>query len=120
MRAKTLTLDGTTVTGSTITDSGTVKVDATKTLNLSGVDADGRRDHQSRHARHHRRQQLNSDALANTQLTVDASKTLTLNGTTITGGTVTDDGTIDVTGDERDQQRRRSTAARSTVEAARR
>ena len=46
---KTLTLDGTTVTGTTITDSGTVKVDATKTLNLSGVDADGRRDQQSRH-----------------------------------------------------------------------
>ena len=34
---KTLTLDDTTVTGSTITDNGTVKVDAGKTLNLSGV-----------------------------------------------------------------------------------
>src|SRR2546423_1837048 len=34
---KTLTLDNTTVTGTTIADNGTVKVDATKTLNLSGV-----------------------------------------------------------------------------------
>src|SRR2546423_14742805 len=31
---KTLTLDNTTVTGTTIADNGTVKVDATKTLNL--------------------------------------------------------------------------------------
>src|SRR5256714_15288305 len=33
---KTLTLDNTTVTGTTTADNGTVKVDATKTLNLSG------------------------------------------------------------------------------------
>jgi len=39
-----------------------------------------------------------SDALSNTQLTVESGKTLTLNGTTVTGGTVTDNGTIHVTG----------------------
>src|SRR5207237_792622 len=37
--------------------------------------------------------------MSNTQLTVDATKTLTLNGTIVTGGTVTDNGAIHVTGD---------------------
>src|SRR5205823_6045360 len=37
---------------------------------------------------------ISNDALSNTQLTVDATKTLTLNGTIVTGGTVTDNGEI--------------------------
>src|SRR5438105_2062584 len=83
----------------TIADNGTVKVDATKTLNLTGV-------------------ALSGGAISNlgiidilgdsffpyttlfrSQLTVDATKTLTLNGTIVTGGTVTDNGAIHVTGD---------------------
>ena len=36
-RSRTLTLDNTTVTGTTISDNGTVKVDGGNTLNLSGV-----------------------------------------------------------------------------------
>ncbi len=38
---QTLTLNNDTVTGSTITDSGTVRVDAGQTLNLSGVSLTG-------------------------------------------------------------------------------
>src|SRR5436853_564523 len=38
---KTLTLDNTTVTGTTIADNGTVKVDATKTLKLKGETLNG-------------------------------------------------------------------------------
>src|SRR5438874_1986021 len=72
---KTLTLDNTTVTGTTIADNGTVKVYATKTLTLSGftlidgtisnlgtIDIIGD-------------SSISNDALSNTQLTVNATKT---------------------------------------------
>ncbi len=43
---------------------------------------------------------VTGDSFTNTgaALIVDAGQTLTLSGTTITGGTITDHGTIDVTG----------------------
>ena len=94
-----LTLDGTTVTGTTITNSGTVKVDATRTLNLSGVALSGGAISNLGTIDIIGDSSINSDALSNNQLTVDATRTLTLNGTTITGGTVTDGGAIHVTGD---------------------
>ncbi|TMJ51702.1 MAG: hypothetical protein E6G85_13925 [Alphaproteobacteria bacterium] len=66
--AATLILDGTTITGGTITDNGTIHVTADSAIDGAVMTAG--------------------------QVTVDA--TLTLDGTTITGGTVTDNGTVHV------------------------
>src|SRR5207247_699062 len=41
---------------------------------------------------------ISNDALSNTQLTIDVAKTLTLDHATIAGGTVTDNGELDLTG----------------------
>ena len=103
------------MTGSTLTDSGTVKVDASKTLNLSGVGLSGGAINNLGTLDVTGNSSISSDQLANNQLTVDAGKTLTY-GTTVTGGTVTDDGAIDVTGSTRDQ-RRAVNGGQVTVEA---
>src|SRR5207247_518376 len=87
---KTLTLDGTTVTGGTISDLGTVNVDSGQTLNLSGVSLTGGAISNAGTIDITGSSSINSDAFTNTAATliVDAGKTLTLNGTTVTGGTV--------------------------------
>ena len=74
---KTLTLDDTAVTGTTITDNGTVKVDASKTLNLSGVALSGGAISNLGTVDITGDSSISGDALANHQLTVDATKTLT-------------------------------------------
>ena len=93
----TLTLDGMTVNGTTITDKGTIVLDDT-------VQADWRRhhrgrlefgaggDHQQRHAGSGRRGELLNDTVTNTSgiLQVDDGQTLTLSGTEIIGGTIND------------------------------
>ena len=63
-----LTLDGASVSGGTVTDDGTIHVIGNSAINGAAMTAG--------------------------QVTVDA--TLTLDGTTITGGTITDNGTVNV------------------------
>ncbi len=66
----TLTLNGATITGGIVTDSGAIHVTGDSAINTA--------------------------ALNNGQLTVDLGKTLTLDGTTVTGTTITDNGTVKV------------------------
>ena len=91
-----LTLDDTTVTGTSVTDNGTIKVDATKTLKLNGVALDGGAITNLSTIEITGSGSITNDALANNQLTVDSGQTLTLNGTTVTGGAITGNGTINV------------------------
>ncbi|MDR3468784.1 MAG: hypothetical protein P4M07_22880, partial [Xanthobacteraceae bacterium] len=81
---QTLTLDNVTVTGSTITDGGTIEITGSSTIEgttTSGfhpttVDA----------------------ALTGGQLIVDPNQTLTLDNVTVTGTTIADHGTIEISG----------------------
>src|SRR5437763_2428571 len=82
---KTLTLDNTTVTGTTIADNGTVKVDATKTLNLSGVALSGGAISNLGIIDIIGDSSISNDALSNTQLTVAPAKTLAMNVTIMPG-----------------------------------
>jgi fibronectin-binding autotransporter adhesin len=94
-----LTLDNDTVTGTTITDNGTVKVDALKTLNLSGVTLSGGAISNLGTLDITGDSSIGGDALANHQLTIDATRTLTLeDGATVTGGTLSNSGTVEVEG----------------------
>ncbi len=86
------------MTGTSFTDYGRVQVDATKTLNLSGVGLSGGLISNYGTIDITGDSSISGDQMGNAQLTIDSGKKLTLNGTTITGGTITDNGTIDVTG----------------------
>jgi fibronectin-binding autotransporter adhesin len=86
------TLDGVTVNGGAITDSGTVNVDATKTLKLNGVALSGGAITNAGSIEIVTSSSIENDTFGNAQLTVDSGQTLTLDGTTITGGTVTNTG----------------------------
>jgi VCBS repeat-containing protein len=99
---QTLTLDGTTITGGTVADFGTIRVDSGETLKLSGVALDAGAVSNAGTVEIIGSGGINADAFANTDATllVDAGQTLTLDGTTITGGAVTDHGTIAVDADQ--------------------
>ncbi|HKS20261.1 MAG TPA: VCBS domain-containing protein, partial [Bradyrhizobium sp.] len=89
---KTLTLDDVTVNGGTITDNGTVKVEAGRTLKLNGVALSGGAISNLGAIEIAGSGSINNNQLANNQLTVDSSRTLTLDDTAITGGAVTNNG----------------------------
>src|SRR5258708_2916633 len=78
---KTLTLDGTAITGGSITDAGTVNVDAGKTLTLSGVALSGGAITNAGTIEITGSGSINNDTFTNTQLTVDVGQILTLDGT---------------------------------------
>ena len=86
------TLDDTTVTGTTITDSGMIKIDATEFLKLNGVALTQGAITNFGTIEITGQAASPRDALANTQLTVDSARLLTLDGTTVTGGTITNTG----------------------------
>jgi FecR protein len=96
---QTLTLDAVTVTGASFTGTGTIAVDAGQKLTLAGIDSItgdaisnlGTIDVSGTTT-------LHTDAVTNTGALLTIDGTLDLNGTTITGGTITDHGPIDVTG----------------------
>ena len=81
-----------------MTSSGTVAVDTGKTLKLNGVTLTGGAIANSGTIQITGDGSIVNNALANDQLTVDSGKTLSLNNTTITDGTVTNSGSLDLTG----------------------
>ena len=92
--------DGVFVSGSTITNDGTIKVDADNGIWLSNVAISGGTIANSGSIEIVGSSSIDNDALKNNQLTVDSSQTLTLDGTTVTGGTVTNYGTMAVDADQ--------------------
>ncbi|WP_210253766.1 cadherin-like domain-containing protein [Bradyrhizobium sp. S69] len=86
------------ISGSTITDDGTIKIDANNGIWLANVAISGGKIANSGSIEIVGSSSIENDALNNHQLTVDSSQTLTLDGTEIIGGTITDNGTIHVTG----------------------
>jgi hypothetical protein len=104
----TLTLDGMTVNGTTVTDTGTIVLDDTVKLTggatierasgsaLGTITNNGTLEVTGT-------AELLDDTLINTSgiIQVDALQTLTLSGTTIIGGTITGNSTIDVTGNSK-------------------
>ncbi len=104
----TLTLDGMTVNGTTITDKGTVVIGDTVKLTgnatlegVSGLALGAITNNGTLKVAG--AAELLDDMLTNTSgiIQVDALQTLTLSGTEIIGGTITDNGKIDVTGDSK-------------------
>ena len=86
---KTVTLNDVTVTDGSIADTGTVNVASGKTLKLNGVALDGGNITNVGAIEISGTGSITNDALANNQLTVDSGQTLTLNGTTVIGGAIT-------------------------------
>jgi hypothetical protein len=115
-----LTLDNVTMNGTAITDTGTVNVDTGDTLKLSGVALSGGSITNAGTIEITGTGSIDNDSFGNHQLTIDGGQTLTLDGTTITdgtitvtangviqtdsgttqisGGSITNDGTLEVTG----------------------
>src|SRR5439155_1238742 len=69
---ETLTLNGTTISGGTVTDTGTIDVTGNSAINAAGVSGG--------------------------QITVETNQVLTLDNTTVTGTTIADGGTVRVDG----------------------
>ncbi|WP_426422459.1 Ig-like domain-containing protein [Bradyrhizobium genosp. A] len=96
--AGVLTLDGTTITGGTVTDNGTIHITGSSAVNGASVTGGSITVHAAKTLT------LDDTTVTTTAITdngtvkVDSGKTLTLDGTTVTGGAVTDNGTIHVTG----------------------
>ena len=98
-----LDLSGATIIGGTITDNGTIDVSGNSTIN-DGADLNGGGVTLASGVT----LTLDNDTVTGTTFTdtasgavlsVDGGDTLTVSGATISGGTITDDGTIDVSGD---------------------
>ncbi|WP_246666719.1 VCBS domain-containing protein [Bradyrhizobium guangdongense] len=96
--AGALVLNGTTVTGGTVTDNGSIHVTGNSAISGAAVTGGGITVDAARTLTLNDTSVTNSAITDNGTVKIDASKTLTLSGTTITGGTVTDNGTIHVTG----------------------
>jgi fibronectin-binding autotransporter adhesin len=95
---KALTLDGTSVTGTKVTDSGEIKIDADNTLKLDGVTLTGGKIDGLGTVEITGDSSIDKDAFSNHQLIVDAGKTLTIEATTIKGGEISVSGTLDAAG----------------------
>src|SRR5205085_10545256 len=88
----TLTLDGTTITGGSITDNGTVAVGSGKTLKLSGVALSGGAISNLGTIEITGSGSIHDDSFVTAQIPVASGQILTQDGTTITGGSITDNG----------------------------
>ncbi len=84
------------MTGSTITDSGTVRVDAGQTLTLSGTAITGGTVTDNGTIDVTGSSSIAGAALTGGHLTVGTGQTLTLDGSTVTGSAITDSGTVRV------------------------
>src|SRR5262249_24618772 len=100
---QTLTLDGTTITGGSISDNGTVNIDGSNTLKLNGVELKGGKITNAGTVEVNGTGGIESDASSNNMQNHATNLILTQDGTTITGGTINDydsngGGIIHVTG----------------------
>ena len=97
---QTLTLDNVTVNGTSFTDTGTIKVDAGHKLTLKGTDSisGGAITNLGTVDVAAGTTTIATDTFTNTGALLTIEGTLALNGTTITGGIITDSGLIDSTG----------------------
>ncbi|WP_354255943.1 VCBS domain-containing protein [Bradyrhizobium sp. F1.13.3] len=112
-----LTLDGITVSGSTITNNAGIELDNTVKLK-DGASIQGGAVANTGTLKIAGAATLLNDVVTNTgTVTVDAGQTLTLSGTEISGGTVNGAGTIDVTGASKIDQSATLSATAVTVES---